>query len=114
MATIWDADVLIWAASQLNNLRKQAKNDLPRALHFQPYDVLKTIGRPTGGHQYRLLREALGRLQATSIVTNICAQKGKKHRQFSWIESWTDHVDDETQQSKGMSLTLSAGSTKAS
>jgi hypothetical protein len=33
---------------------------------------------------------------STSIVTNIRAQKGKKHRQFSWIESWTDHVDDET------------------
>ena len=33
--------------------------------------------------------------------------KGKKQRQFSWIESWTDHVDDETQQSRGMSLTLS-------
>jgi plasmid replication initiation protein len=107
MATIWDADVLIWAASQFNNLRKHGKNDLPRTLHFQPYDLLKTIGRPTGGHQYHLLREALGRLQATSIVTNIRAQKGKKHRQFSWIESWTDHMDDQTQQSKGMSLTLS-------
>src|SRR3954453_19201703 len=35
MATIWDADVLIWAASQLNNLRKQERNDLPRTLHFQ-------------------------------------------------------------------------------
>src|SRR4051795_10332374 len=106
MATIWDADILIWAASALNNLRKQGNNDLPRTLHFQPYDLLKTIGRPTGGHQYQLLREALGRLQATSIVTNIRARKGKKHRQFSWVESWTDHVDD-TLQSKGMSLTLS-------
>lgn len=107
MATIWDADILIWAASTVNNLRKQGKNELPRTLHFQPYDLLKTIGRPTGGRQYLLLREALGRLQATSIVTNIRAQKGQKHRQFSWIESWTDHVDDDTQQSKGMSLTLS-------
>ena len=107
MATIWDADILIWAASVVNNLRKQGKNELPRTLHFLPYDLLKTIGRPTGGHQYQLLREALGRLQATSIVTNIRAQKGKKHRQFSWIESWTDHVDDDAQQSKGMSLTLS-------
>ncbi len=107
MATIWDADILIWAASNLNNQRKQGKNDLPRTLHFQPYDLLKTIHRPTGGHQYQLLREALGRLQATSIVTNIRVTKGKKHRQFSWIESWTDHEDPETQQSKGMSLTLS-------
>jgi plasmid replication initiation protein len=107
MATIWDADILIWAASTLNNLRKQGKNDLPRTLHFQPYDLLKTIERPTGGHQYQLLRESLGRLQATTIVTNIRVTKGKKQRQFSWIESWTDHVDDETQQSRGLSLTLS-------
>jgi plasmid replication initiation protein len=107
MATIWDADILIWAASTLNNLRKQGKNDLPRTLHFQPYDLLKTIERPTGGRQYHLLRESLGRLQATTIVTNIRVKKGKKHRQFSWIESWTDNVDDETQQSQGMSLTLS-------
>jgi hypothetical protein len=40
-------------------------------------------------------------------VTNIRVQRGKKHRQFSWIESWTDLVDEETNQSKGMSLTLS-------
>ena len=53
------------------------------------------------------MRESLGRLQATTIVTNIRVKKGKKHRQFSWIESWTDLVDDETQQSQGMSLTLS-------
>jgi plasmid replication initiation protein len=107
MATIWDADILIWAASTMNNLRKQGKNDLPRTLHFQPYDLLKTINRPTGGRQYHLLRESLGRLQATTIVTNIRVQKGKKHRQFSWIEAWSDDVDEESQQSQGMNLTLS-------
>lgn len=107
MATIWDVDVLIWAASTINNMRKRGANDVPRTLHFQPYDVLKTISRDTGGREYRLLREALGRLQATTIVTNIRVQKGKKQRQFSWIESWTDLQDEETQQSKGMSITLS-------
>lgn len=108
MATIWDADVLIWAASQLNNLRKQGKNDLPRTLHFHPYDLLKTIGRDTGGQQYLLLRELLGRLQATTIVTNIRVPKGKKQRQFSWIESWTDNVvDGPAPKSRGMSITLS-------
>ena len=49
MATIWDADILIWAASALNNLRKRGMNDLPRTLSFQPYDLLKTICRETGG-----------------------------------------------------------------
>ena len=77
MATIWDADLLIWAASTLNNLRKQSRNDLPRTLHFQPYDLLKTINRPTGGRQYQLLRESLGRLQATTIVTNIQSRRAR-------------------------------------
>ena len=108
MATIWDADILIWAASHMNSLRKQGKNDLPRTLTFQPYDLLKTIGRldrrpPVSA----CCAKPLDRLQATSIVTNIRVPKGKKQRQFSWIESWTDNVDGETQQSRGMSLTLS-------
>jgi plasmid replication initiation protein len=113
MATIWDADILIWAASTLNRGKQEKNdlprtlNDLPRTLHVQPYDLLKTIQRPAGGRQYQLLRESLGRLQATTIVTNIRVTKGKKQRQFSWIESWADHVDDETQQSRGLSLTLS-------
>ena len=107
MATIWDADILIWAASALNGLKRAGVNDLPRTLRFQPYDLLKAIRRDTGGREYRLLREGLGRLQATTIVTNIRVRRGKKQRQFSWIESWTDVVDDETQLSRGMSLTLS-------
>jgi plasmid replication initiation protein len=67
MATIWDADVLIWASSTMNALRNSGCNDLPRTLNFQAYDVLKTIGRDTGGRDYQLLRDALGRLQATTI-----------------------------------------------
>ncbi|WP_404830697.1 replication initiator protein A [Sediminicoccus rosea] len=107
MATIWDADVLIWAASTLSQLKKAGMNDIPRTLHCQPFDILKTIGRATGGRDYRLLRDALGRLQSTTIVTNIRAEKAKtKRRQFSWIESFTDVIDEETQQSRGMSITL--------
>jgi plasmid replication initiation protein len=107
MATIWDADILIWAASTLNSMKKAGSNELPRTLNFQAYDVLKTIGRDTGGREYRLLRDGLGRLQATTIKTNIRPQGRKKERQFSWIESWTDLVNEETGQSQGMSLTVS-------
>ncbi len=107
MATIWDADILIWAASTLNTMKNAGRNDLPRTLNFQAYDVLKTIGRDTGGREYRLLRDGLGRLQSTTIKTNIRPQGRKKERQFSWIESWTDLVDEKTGQSQGMSLTVS-------
>jgi plasmid replication initiation protein len=108
MATIWDADILIWAASTLCELKKKRANDLPRTLHFQPYDLLKTLRRETGGRQYMLLRESLSRLQATTIRTNIRADKARrKERQFGWIESFTDVIDERTKTSKGMSITLS-------
>jgi plasmid replication initiation protein len=71
MATIWDADILIWAASTLARLKQSGANDIPRTLHCQPYDILKTIGRATGGKEYKLLRQSLGRLQSTTIVTNM-------------------------------------------
>lgn len=107
MATIWDADILIWAASVLCDMKKRGRNDIPRTLQFQPYDLLKTIGRDTGGREYKLLREALSRLQATTIATNIRADKGrKKIRQFSWIEGLSDLTDDAGEHSLGMTFTL--------
>ena len=107
MATIWDADILIWAASTLQEMKRNGVNDLPRTLNFQPYDLLRTIHRDTGGREYRLLREGLSRLASTSIETNIRVGRSKKHRQFAWIEGWAELVDEETGQSSGMSVTLS-------
>ena len=60
MATIWDADVLIWAASQI----VRAENlglATSRFFRFTPYQLLRDVGRPTGNQQYRLLKAALGR-----------------------------------------------------
>ena len=107
MATIWDADVLIWAASTLNDLKRRGVNDLPRTLSFQPYDLLRGIGRQTGGNRYKALRDALGRLQTTTITTNIRAGKGRKSRQFSWIDAWSDLTDEHGAASRGMTITLS-------
>ena len=47
MATIWDADILIWAASQI----VEAENlgfKTSRFLRFTPYQLLTSIGRKTG------------------------------------------------------------------
>lgn len=107
MATIWDADILIWAASVVCDQSNRKINDIPRKLHFQPYDLLKAIGRGTSGAQYTRLREALERLRSTDIRTNLRAPRGKKEAHFGWISEWTDHVDEETGESRGMSLTLS-------
>lgn len=107
MATIWDADILIWAASVITERKNRRENDISRKLSFQPYDLLRAIGRPTGGREYLRIREAMARLQSTVVVTNIRAKGKRKERQFGWIEGWTDLIDDETGQSRGMTITVS-------
>ena len=107
MATIWDADILIWAASVLCDMRNRGTNDIPRELKFQPYDLLKAIGRSTGGKDYLQLREALERLKATVVTTNIRTKRGKKNTMFSWIDQWDDLIDAQTKESRGLTLTVS-------
>jgi hypothetical protein len=63
-AAIWDADILIWAASVISDPRNRGANDI-RAL------------------------------------------RGKKDAHFGGISERTDEVDRETEDSRGMSLSLS-------
>ncbi|MDH4992444.1 replication initiator protein A [Aquamicrobium lusatiense] len=87
MATIWDADVLIWAASQI----VEAENHglvTSRFLRFTPYQLLTATGRGTGIRAYDLLKGALDRLQSTSIRTTIRHDKHWRRLQFSWINEW--------------------------
>jgi plasmid replication initiation protein len=75
MATIYDHDILMWAATQV---REAADRGLPtsRRIVFHPYSLLKAIRRGTGGREYKLLREALDRLKGTTIKTNIRLDDG--------------------------------------
>jgi plasmid replication initiation protein len=67
MATIWDADVLIWAASQIVRAANLGLVT-SRFLRFTPYQLLRGVGRPTGNQQYLLLKAALARLQSTVLA----------------------------------------------
>jgi len=107
MATIWDADILIWAASVLCDMKNRGTNDIPRELKFQPHDLLRAIGRSTGGRDYAQLRDSLERLKTTAITTNIRAKRGQKTTMFSWIDGWEDLVDMQTKESRGITLTVS-------
>lgn len=89
MATIWDADILIWAASQIveaENLGLRTS----RFLRFTPYQLLTAIGRETGARDYKLLKGALTRLQSTVIRTNIRHGENWRRHQFSWINEWEE------------------------
>jgi plasmid replication initiation protein len=105
MATIWDADILIWASTQITEAldRKQSPS---RVIKFHPYNLLKSIRRTTGGADYARLRAALERLTHTAVRTNIRADGKKKFASFHWLESWTETIDEATGEPTGMTLTL--------
>ncbi len=107
MATIWDADIMIYLASHLNELRERGDNDLSPTIRVQPGDMLKRICWGNSGRAYERLVGALDRLQATTIKTNIRANSKTRETTFSWIDSYTHLVDERTQRSLGMEITLS-------
>jgi hypothetical protein len=92
MATIWDADILIWAASQIVNAR-DAGLRTSRLMAATPYEMLTFVGRGVSKRDYLRLKAALDRLQSTSVVTSIRQPvEGWRHR-FSWINEWQERFD---------------------
>jgi len=94
LATIWDADVLIWAASQIVEAR-DAGIPTSRRLATTPYEILTFTGRGTSSRDYQRLRAALDRLQSTSIATSIRQVRERRLHRFSWINEWTERADGE-------------------
>jgi plasmid replication initiation protein len=84
MATIWDADILIWCISKIVAERDKGKNLETPTIHTTPYELLKGIARGTSGTEYRRLFEAMRRLRATSIETNIRGGR-KGFAEFNWL-----------------------------
>lgn len=92
MATIWDADILIWAASQIVSARDVGLRT-SRLMAATPYEMLTFVGRGVSKRDYLRLKAALDRLQSTSVVTSIRQPaEGRRHR-FSWINEWQEHFD---------------------
>ena len=92
MATIWDADILIWAASQIVEAR-DAGLRTSRLMAATPYEILTYVGRGTSLRDYQRLKAALDRLQSTTVATSIRQPaEGRRHR-FSWINEWQERTD---------------------
>jgi plasmid replication initiation protein len=106
MATIWDGDILIWAASALQRLKAEGINDIPRELKTTAYDLLRSIQRDTGGKGYVELKAALDRLATTTIFTSIRAKRGRDSR-FSWLDEWSVEVDPITEKPIALKIVLS-------
>jgi len=85
IATIWDADILIWAASQLRAALDRGEATSP-TIRVSLYELLRGIGRPTGGDEYRRILKALERLNATFIRTNVRSGRRRDPKGFHWLE----------------------------
>jgi plasmid replication initiation protein len=100
IATIWDADILIWAASQIVEARDAGIRS-SRRMQATPYEILRFIGRGTSLRDYQRLKAALDRLQSTTIATSIRETTGRRLHRFSWINEWKERAD-----AKGVPLGL--------
>ena len=92
MATIWDADVLIWAASQIVEAR-DAGLRTSRLMAATPYEILTFTGRGVSARDYHRLKAALDRLQSTTVVTSLREPSAQRMHRFSWINEWTERTD---------------------
>src|SRR5205807_9015853 len=88
IATIWDWDLIIFAASHLNDAIEAGLQPSPR-IRFVPYDCLRQIGRGTSGRHYRELAQSIRRLRMTTVISNIRDEDGAgEERPFSWLADY--------------------------
>ncbi|WP_417608910.1 replication initiator protein A [Parasphingorhabdus sp.] len=92
MATIWDADVLIWVASQIVEAR-DAGRPTSRLISATPHEILAFTRRGTGKAGYDRLKAALDRLQSTTVATSIRQLGARRRHRFSWINEWRERLD---------------------
>ncbi len=104
IATIWDADVLIWAASQIVEAR-DAGLATSRLMVATPHEILRFIHRGTSLRDYQRLKAALDRLQSTTVATTIRQVSTRRQHRFSWINEWKELADGQGRP-RGMELIL--------
>jgi plasmid replication initiation protein len=92
MATIWDADVLIWAGSQIVNAR-DAGLRTSRLMAATPHEILTFVGRGASARDYQRLKTGLDRLQSTTVATSIRQAAERRRHRFSWINEWKERAD---------------------
>lgn len=92
MATIWDADILIWAASQIVAARDRGRTT-SRLLATTPHAILTFAARGVSLRDYERLKAALDRLQSTTVATTIRQPFERRRHRFSWINEWKERLD---------------------
>ena len=104
LATIYDLDVVLWAISQVNDAVNRGEKP-PPTVQAPAYDILTAIRRGTGGDHYDRLKDALDRLVATTVRTNMRSKNNRRFDSFHLVERVT-WVEDDAGRSKGVAITL--------
>ena len=107
MATIWDADILIWIISNLVAARKDGRT-CSSCIHLCPHQLLLFARRGTGRSSYSRLKAALHRLATTrTTITGILPEPVSPHpgMPFAWIRNWEEQIDKQGR-SHGIALEI--------
>ena len=93
MATIWDADVLIWAASQI----VEARDAGVRTSRLMAATAARDPDLHRRGHQRPRLPPPEGprstACRSTTVATSLRHTSERRMHRFSWINEWTEHAD---------------------
>lgn len=105
-ATIFDKDVLIFAASQL--MAAINRGDKPfRKIRLKAKDYFNATKRNGGGEEYARFKASLDRLSGTRIKTNINTTNIKKAEGFGIIDNWKIIEQDGSERMVSVEITLS-------
>jgi plasmid replication initiation protein len=86
-ATIWDKDILIYLGSVLRRAMDGEVMVAP-TFTFTAQDLLRSIGRNSGGQDYKDLEAALDRLVGTRVKTNIATGEHVVTENFNMLDSY--------------------------
>ena len=90
IANIHDLDVVLFVLSNIADQLNKGVKRPEKTVKTTAYNLLKSIGRNTGGVDYENLKNALRRLKSTTIETNIRTDTFKQNAMFSWIGDWVE------------------------
>jgi plasmid replication initiation protein len=89
IATIYDADIVFWLAAELKRLYDET-GELTSRIAFNPYTLLRDIGRGKGGSQTEGLLAMLNRLTSTYNEVTF-RDDPERTRRFHWLNQWETH-----------------------
>ena len=87
IATLKDADILIWIISQMIEKRDRGEK-VEQKIRFHAHNCLRGVYRRTDGRQYQLFERALKRLMTTTVditLKDSTTGRRKRSKPFHWL-----------------------------